>query len=140
MNSLSCQDSSRKVTFFDDEMKVNCRFVPVIGKTKSLRSILNLYKTIQKAITEERITRKNSAFHGIISDIEDKLLRAINLAKSSNAELIHFKVQDKFKRMKAFHPNISISSNLPSVLSSFDFVFIDSVNEALPSSVYYTSD
>ena len=40
-----------------------------------------------------------------------------------------FTLQDKFKRMKAFHPNISISSNLPSVLSSFDFVFIDSVNE-----------
>lgn len=88
------EDNSKKVTYFDDDMKIIRRFVPIIGKTKPVRSIMNLYKTIQKAITEERITKKNSSFHGIVSNIQEKLLSAINLAKNSKAEMIQFKIQD----------------------------------------------
>lgn len=61
--------------------------------------------------------------HYLASSFDKKILY---VAKEEGAG---FTLQDKFKRLKAFHPNIFISSKLPDSLKGYDFVFIDSVNE-----------
>jgi DNA repair protein RadC len=38
-------------------------------------------------------------------------------------------IQEKFKRLNAFHPNIFITADMPDDLSFFDLLVIDSVNE-----------
>ena len=78
---------------FDDDMKIIRRYVSIPGKIIPVKRVIALYKSIQKAITEERITKKNSRYHGIISDIQVKLLEAAGKAKASSADLIHFQLR-----------------------------------------------
>ena len=46
---------------------------------------------------------------------------------ASSEEGFSSTLQDKFKRFNAFHPNTSIAPNLPSDLSPYNVIFIDSV-------------
>ena len=41
-----------------------------------------------------------------------------------------YTLKEKFERLNAIHPNLIIAEKLPENLSSFDFVFIDSVSKA----------
>jgi len=41
-----------------------------------------------------------------------------------------YTLQEKFERLNAIHPNLEIAEKLPSDLSKWDFVFIDSVSKA----------
>ena len=61
--------------------------------------------------------------HYFASEFDKKVLY---IAKEEGAG---YTLHDKFKRLKAFHTNIFISSKLPDKLGGYDFVFIDSVNE-----------
>ena len=87
-------DDTPRVAHFDDDMKIIRRFAPMLGKTKPIRFVVNLYKTIQKAITEERVTKKNSTFHAMITELQGKLVSAINNAKSAKADFIRFEIKD----------------------------------------------
>ena len=52
----------------------------------------------------------------------------------SKEEGVSSTIQEKFKRLNAFHPNIYISDDMPNNLSFFDLLVIDSVNEMNMSS------
>jgi predicted ATP-dependent serine protease len=47
----------------------------------------------------------------------------------SKEEGVSSTIQEKFKRLNAFHKNIYITDDLPGDLSFFDLLIIDSVNE-----------
>ena len=47
----------------------------------------------------------------------------------SKEEGLNHTLKDKFSRMNAFSPNIFVSGSIPSDLSSYNYVFLDSVNQ-----------
>jgi len=85
-------DNSNKVAHFDDDMKIIRRFKTMLGKTKAVKLVLNLYKAIEKAITEERITKKNSTFHAMITEIQENLNKGLKQAKENNLSKIKFEI------------------------------------------------
>lgn len=52
-----------------------------------------------------------------------------NVLFLSKEEGVSSTIQEKFKRLNAFHKNIYITDDLPEDLSFFDLLIIDSVNE-----------
>jgi len=56
----------------------------------------------------------------------DHNFKVLYLAKE---EGVSNTIQEKFKRLNAFHPNIYITADMPDDLSYFDLLVIDSVNE-----------
>lgn len=78
------------VVAFDDDMKILRRFRGFLGKTKQMVVVRNLHRTIERAFTEEKVTRKNSPWAGLIDDIEKGLRNAITGAVKIGSDAISF--------------------------------------------------
>ena len=81
-------DDKEYVMYYDDDLKIIKRLVSLLDKSKPIRIIENLLKYIQKAITEERVTKSNSNYHELIQTIYQGIIGAISKATKENAETI----------------------------------------------------
>lgn len=72
--------SPKNVERIPTELRFIKRFVNLLGKEKSRRSILSFLTSLQKAMLEKRI-RKSSSFAKEILEIQDHLIKAANSTK-----------------------------------------------------------
>ncbi len=81
---------------FEEDERLIRRFHAAVGKERSQKAILGIYRDLERRITESKVNRM-STYHGLIIEIQSRLKRVLDFMAEKNLDKIRLEPSDNSK-------------------------------------------